>query len=62
MNTCKYHTESASGHKGKFSMAYLTMRLGPNRLWALRNNDFKEPGLVEHSPRSPCFNQLVERL
>ena len=57
----KYHCLSASGHRGKYAMAYLTMRLGPNRIWGLRNNDFKEPGLVEHSPRSPDFNQLVKR-
>ena len=43
-------------------MSYLTLKLGPDRLWALRNNDFKQPGLVEHSPRSPDFNQLDSRL
>jgi len=55
----KYHWFSAPAHKGKLAMSYLTLKLGPDRLWALRSNDFKQTGLVEHSPRSPDFNQLA---
>ena len=39
-------------------MSYLTMRLGPDRLWALRTKEFQIDGLIEHSPRSPDFNYL----
>ena len=39
-------------------MSYLTMRLGPDRLWGLRNSDFKQKGLCQHPPRSPDMNVM----
>ena len=39
-------------------MSYIQLLLGKDRLISLRNKQFQEPGLVEHSPKSPDANVL----
>ena len=43
-------------HTGKETMGYLYNTIGKNRLISLRKKAWQEPGIVEHSPRSPDTN------